>query len=257
MSETPLVAELWFAVPPDLDDPTLLDALRVIAPDAERQSGSLVVPHAPTLNGEPSLLTMIMVASPLSVDGKQLPDPSQTWDWAEADEVVARCRTSILVSEMFAGAADPGERVSALAAVVRILVERTRPELVSWPLSQRVTPPEPDAGDLDGMINIRLFTVAGDETALVMDSLGLHVFGLPDVQCHFRDREPGEIAALLHSTATYLFEAGDVIADGNTISGLDGTGAYVCRREPALIAPKRTVLDVDLGDPYAAGVRDR
>ena len=75
---------------------------------------------------------------------------------------------------------------------------------------------------LRGVINIRLFTVAGDESALVMDSLGLHIFGLPDVQCHFRDREPAEIAALLHSTATYLFDAGDVIADGNTISSLDG-----------------------------------
>ena len=90
-----------------------------------------------------------------------------------------------------------------------------------------------------------------------MDSLGLHLFGLPDVQCHFRDREPGEIAALLHSTATYLFDAGDVIADGNTISSLDGDSTYVCRRERSLVAPARTVLDIDLGDPYAAGDRDR
>ena len=58
---------------------------------------------------------------------------------------------------------------------------------------------------------------------MVMDTLGLHVFGLPDVQCHFRDREPGEIATMLFSTAVYLFRSGDVIADGNTISGPQGT----------------------------------
>ena len=101
-----------------------------------------------------------------------------------------------------------------------------------------------------------MFSVSAT-TRLVMDTLGLYVFGLPDVQCHFRDREPGEIAALLFATGVYLFEAGDVIADGNTISGPDGDGRLVCRREPALIAPAREVLDIDLGDPYAAGDRGR
>ena len=86
----------------------------------------------------------------------------------------------------------------------------------------------------------------------VLDSLGLHVFGLPDVQCHFVDREPGEIAALLHSTASYLFDAGDVIADGHTISGLDGSGA-TCAGGAALVEPARTVLDIDLGDAVRRG----
>jgi len=31
----------------------------------------------------------------------------------------------------------------------------------------------------------------------------------------------------------------------------------VCFHEPALLAPSRQVIDVDLGDPYAAGQRDR
>ena len=60
---------------------------------------------------------------------------------------------------------------------------------------------------------------------MVLDTLGLHVFGLPDLQCHFRDRDPGEIAGLLYATALYVFDSGDVIADGNTISGPDGDGA--------------------------------
>jgi hypothetical protein len=258
MSESPsLVVELWYAEAPDLADPQLLDELRVIAPAAERQEGSLVVPHGTAVDGVPPLLTAIVAASPVGEGGKQLPEVSQTWDWPGADEALDRCRAAALVSEMFADGFDAEERVSALAAVVRILSRLTHPVLISWPLSQRVVDPDRDADDLDGVINIRLFTVAGDESALVMDSLGLHIFGLPDVQCHFHGREPAEIAALLHSTATYLFDAGDVIADGNTISSLDGVETYVCRRERALVAPARTVLDVDLGDPYAAGERDR
>ena len=83
------------------------------------------------------------------------------------------------------------------------------------------------------------------------------VFGLPDVQCHFWDRQPGEIAPLLFATAVYLFQSGDVIADGNTISGPWADERLVCLHEPALLAPSRRVIDIDLGDPYAAGRRDR
>jgi hypothetical protein len=251
------VVELWYAEAPDITDPRLLDELRVIAPAAERQADSLVVPHGAALDGVPPLLTAVVPASPVGEGGRQLPEVTQTWDWPGADEAVERCRSAVLVSEMFADGFDAEERVSALTAVLRVLSRLTRPVLISWPLSQRVVDPEADADELDGVINIRLFTVAGDESALVMDSLGLHIFGLPDVQCHFRDRAPAEIAALLHSTATYLFASGDVIADGNTISSLDGDGIYRCRRERSLVAPSRTVLDIDLGDHYAAGERDR
>ena len=97
---------------------------------------------------------------------------------------------------------------------------------VSWPHSQKVSDPETlAADDVDGIVNVRFFTVAGDDEAMVLDTLGLHVFGLPDLQCHFRDRDPGEIAGLLYATALYVFDSGDVIADGNTISGPDGDGA--------------------------------
>jgi hypothetical protein len=258
VAESPsLVVELWYAEAPDLADPLLLDELRVIAPAAERQAGSLAVPHGTAVEGVPPLLTAVVAASPVGEGGKQLPEVSQTWDWPGADEALDRCRSAVLVSEMFADGFDAEERVSAMTAVLRVLCRVTHPVLINWPLSQRVVDPERAADDLDGVINIRLFTVAGDESALVMDSLGLHIFGLPDVQCHFQDREPAEIAALLHSTATYLFDAGDVIADGNTISSLDGVETYVCRRERALVAPARPVVDIDLGDPYAAGDRDR
>ena len=42
---------------------------------------------------------------------------------------------------------------------------------------------------------------------------------------------------MLFATAVYLFDAGDVIEDGNTISEPDGEGRYVCRRETALLDP--------------------
>jgi len=252
----PLIMELWYAEDaPDVEDPRLLEALRRFSPDAESQMESVVVPHG---DGSAPLLTVIMPGSPLGAGGKTLPDVSQTWDWEEAEASVAHCRCSLLVTEMFGDDGTPQERWNAMSGVVAELCELTHPTVISWPQSQRVGDPDLfAAGDLDGLINVRYFSIANDPGAMVMDTLGLHVFGLPDVQCHFRNREPAEIATMLFSTAAYLFRSGDVIADGNTISGPRGDERLVCFREPALLEPRRPVIDVDLGDPYAAGRRDR
>jgi Domain of unknown function (DUF4261) len=256
LSQTaPLVVELWYAEAPDLGDPRLVRALRSQWPTTELQLESIVVPH-----GDPPspLLTVIMTASPLGEGGKTPPDVSQTWDWAGAQAAVSATRRSLLVTEMFGDGRTPQERWGAMSRVVAELARLTRPTVLSWPQSQRVRDPELFVpGDLDGLINVRYFSVSNDPGAMVMDTLGLHVFGLPDVQCHFRNRKPAEIATMLFSTAAYLFRSGDVIADGNTISGPEGDERLVCFHEPALLEPSRQVIDVDLGDPYAAGPRDR
>jgi hypothetical protein len=264
MTETPgapslsLIAELWYADVPDLDDPAVLAALRAVSPATEAQDGSLTVPHPLADPDRPPLLTVVVPGSPLGRDGKTLPDVSQTWDWAEAEAAVASCRASVLVTEMLIEGHGAAERVSSLGEVVAVLVARTGPRALHWARSQRVSDPTAfGAGDLDGIINVRMFGDARDEGVLAMDTLGLHVFGLPDVQCHFRERKPGEVAELLFATAVYLFDAGDVIEDGNTISGTDGEGRYVCHREASLLDPARLVVDVDLGEPWAAGRPDR
>ena len=251
----PLIVELWYEELPDLGDPLLLQALRSRWPATELQLESIVVPHG----GPPApLLTVIMPGSPLGQDGKTLPDVGQTWGWQTAEAAVSACRRSLLVSEMFGDGRTPQERWDAMSGVVSELAQFSDPAVLSWPQSQRVGNPKLfTAGDLDGLINVRYFSIANDPGVIVMDTLGLHVFGLPDVQCHFRDREPGEIATMLFSTAVYEFQYGDVIADGNTISGPWPDERLRCFHEPALLAPSRRVIDVDLGDPYAAGRRDR
>lgn len=253
-----LVAELWYAIAPDLTDPALLAGLRTISPATEVQQDSLAVPFGGADQGGPRpLLTVVLPGSPLGVDDKSLPDVSQTWDWA-AEEALREARASVLVTEMFADAHPAADRVAALTGVVAALVAGTAPLAVSWPTSQRVSDPAaPAAGGLDGLLNVRLFSVSATGEEQVMDTLGLAPFGLPDVQCHFRGLDPGELAGVLFSTATYVFEDGDVISDGDTISGPQGDEHWVCRHEDALVALPRTVIDIDPGEPFAAGRRDR
>ena len=286
-----LVAELWYAEAPDLADPLLLEGLRAVSPGTEAQDGSLVVPYdggerptrplpevsrprsasdesaaggvggrPPSGHGSPTtpLLTLVLPGSSLGDHGKALPDTTQTWDWPDADAALEGARASLLVVESSGEAYAARDRVAALVGVVRALTVATRPVAVSWPTSQRVSDPaEPGADGLGGLLNVRFFTVADDEDERVMDTRGLAPFGLPDVQVHFRDLDPGRLAGLLYATGAYLLEEGDVVEDGNTISGLDPDEHWPCHHEDALVAPPRRVLDVDPGDPYAAGRRAR
>ena len=266
-----LVAELWYAEAPDLTDHLLLEGLRAVSPGTQAQDGSLVVPYdgaeVPARldppddgDGHPAqpLVSLVLPGSSLDEQDKTLPDTTQTWDWPGADEALASARSSVLVLEMFADSYGARDRVAALVGVVRALSVATRPLAVSWPTSQRVSDPEEVGTDgLGGLLNVRLFTVADDEDERVMDTRGLSPFGLPDLQVHFRDLDPGRLAGLLYATAGYLLEEGDVIADGNTISGLQGDEHWRCEHEDALVAPARRVVDIDPGDPYAAGRRAR
>ncbi len=257
-----LIAELWYDEVPDLSDPRLLAALQEVSSQAELQDGSITVPHpAVTMeleNGTVPLLTAVLTGSALGHDDKQLPDVSQTWDWAEAGEALARATGSVLVTELLATAFPPQARVTGLMSVIRVLVEQTKPLAIFWPNSQRVTDPTTfDPDGLDGVLNVRYFSVGSDDRTMVMDTLGLDLFELPDVQCHYRDFKPADVATMLYNTAVYVFIEGDVIDDGHTISGLRGDEHFVCRHEEALVGPPRTVLDVDLGEPFAAGVRER
>jgi Domain of unknown function (DUF4261) len=266
-----LVAELWYAAAPDLGDHLLLEGLRAVSPGTQAQDGSLVVPYdgaeVPPRTDTPAggdgqpvqpLVSLVLPGSSLDQEGKTLPDTSQTWDWPEADEALSSVRSSLLVLEMFGGAYGARDRVAALVGVVRAMSVATGPLAVSWPTSQRVTDPaEPAADGLGGLLNVRLFTVADDEDERVMDTRGLAPFGLRDLQVHFRDLDPARLAGLLYATAGYLLEEGDVIGDGDTISGLTADEHWRCHHEQSLVAPRRAVLDIDPGDPYAAGRRAR
>lgn len=259
----PLLAELWYVVAADLSEPSLVNALRAVAPGTEAQSDSITVPHgAVTGANSVPLLTAVLPGSELGHNGKARPDAGQTWDWQAAETTLAQCQASVLVTELsLSGTAlpefTPQQRVTAVNSVVHVLIEHTAPAAVHWPSSQRVSDPgafDPQA--LDGVLNVRLFSVGNDDGAMVMDTLGLDLFDLPDLQCHFKDFDAAEVAAMLFSTAVYVFDEGDVIDDGHTISGPRGDEHFECRHELSLLDPKRVVIDVDLGAAFAAGERD-
>lgn len=200
------------------------------------------------------------------------PDPDkytealqQSWSFRNAGEVLETCGHSCLFSDMMSAALPQYQRRHLLAEGLLAVLECIRVDAVYFVETQQfmspahllaeLATPQQRANPTTGFLNVRFFNVANSPGDMVMDTLGLAPFGLTDLQMHFRGLEPNDAARVLHATASYVFERGDVIENGHTIQGRVPDERWACRQEDSLLEPKRAVLDINPGTPYAAGRR--
>jgi hypothetical protein len=189
----------------------------------------------------------------------------QTWDWENVGDVVSKCHHRALITDLLATRLDRHSRLELMQKVIQALLSIIDCEAIHWRPSQKMVNPQaflhnqtaPDPDPLYGALNVRLFNIQ-DSTppAFVMDTMGLAVLGLPDIQCHFTGLAPEAIANLLYSLGYYLLDKGDVINDGETVQGLTLDDRWECQHEVALVAPERDILDINPGKLYAVGDRD-
>ncbi len=191
-------------------------------------------------------------------------DLGQSWGFPEAREVVGRCRHSVLVTDLMSSPLDYKERIGLFQGVLAGVLEVVPALAVHWrPTGQFIDPRRyleayREGGSsrfLAGSLNVRFYNISNSPGDMMMDTLGLAALGLPDLQCHFRDLEPGRVASLLSNTSYYIFDRGDVIEDGHTVEGLPDGSRWQCQHEVSLLQPPRVVLDLDPGPPHAAGGR--
>lgn len=122
-------------------------------------------------------------------------------------------------------------------------------------------------------VNVRFFNVQGKEDK-VIDTLGMSLLKLPDLQYHFRPQpseddtrqmDPNWVVHHAYNMATYILKNSPsvnerfIIKNGETIDGIrEGQLApdifWRCQYEDALIQPRRLVLDICMNE-YAAGER--
>lgn len=108
-------------------------------------------------------------------------------------------------------------------------------------------------------VNVRFFNIV-ETSDMLVDTLGMGVLLLPDMQYHFHDMEPKWIVSHAYDTALYIFENDNPIQAGDRIDGIiDGKNSnriqWECQYEHALVQPSREVLDINMGE-YAAGIRE-
>jgi len=221
-----LIAELCYDRIPDLDGEVILAAARVLHPGIEllppEDAGGPMMFAFPDLahtfaDGVSAALMVAVLSGTGPGPGRDL---SQTWDWAEAAQVLQASPHTLLVSELIGRVHPPRQRVEAFGAVVDSIIAMTEPSATWWPSSGRaMAPGDAVSTRLRGLVNVRMFNNTAPPAGIFMDTIGLHALGLPDVEINFGDFKPDQIAGMLYDLAGYLVD-GNEIHDGHTVQGL-------------------------------------
>jgi Domain of unknown function (DUF4261) len=258
---SPVLVELLFEGEPAIDGTALAAGVAARADTAtELVPGpplGIAFPEWPVQFADGSAPLVVWLMEPGEMtrpDGWIEQTMRQTWAWDAAPEVVARCRSSILVADLMAGPLHQRARLPLYHAVLATLVESSRPQALHWIKGERFMEPEAYLRDVaadplafESTVNVRYVTLSDRPGEQLMDTVGMAPFGLPDIQALFTTLDPPWVAGKLLSVAAYVFEHGDVIEDGHTIPGFREDESWRCAHELALMGPEREVLDIDVG----------
>lgn len=262
--------ELLFEAAYDLADPGIRAAIRAACPHAETPGGGapIAVFHrdAPIglADGSVCAQTAILGTDAIVDPSAYAPLLEQSREWPEAGAALGRARRSLLVTDLMSSSLAAPRRLEVFQRTLAAVVARTKPVAIAWHAAGKLVEPASFLGAMASddpadrvlhALNVRLFNVGNDPGVCVMDTMGLGALMLPDLQLHFRDLDLNDVARHLFNSAYYIFQKGDVIADGNTIDGVPRGRKWRCQREASLVGPSRVVLDLDPGPPWAAGNR--
>jgi hypothetical protein len=264
--------ELLFDDDYDLTRPELHAELRARCPSADVQPGrgpiALFHRDAPIQLKDAVICaqTAILGTDSLVASDQHEPALQQTRDWPAARDVVARAKRQLLVTDLMTSSLPAPRRLEVFQRALAAVVHAMRPSAIAWTAAGKVVDPSRFLAAMDSAdpmdrlllaLNVRMFNVGNRPGETVMDTMGLASLGLPDLQVHSAGLEPNDIALHLFNSAHYVFEKGDVIADGQTIDGIPRGTKWRCQHEASLVGPSRVVLDIDPGPPFAGGDRHR
>lgn len=194
---------------------------------------------------------------------------SQMWACMEQrDSILSQCRHAVLAHDMLGGGLPMQSRANLLMDFLEALVElypgcQAVYCINSGKLILAETVRQHSAEGLERyiqyIVNARFFNISGTQDDHVVDTLGLSLLYIEDLQYHFHGMDPNWVVGHAYSLASYLLHGEKPMEDGDSIDGitqgrLDPEVRWPCRYEEALIQPKRPVLDVEMGE-YAAGRR--
>ena len=223
------------------------EALHFALPDFSSRVGDQKVP----------LQLAVMALEGIGVD-ELAASLRQSWTWPDAGEVAAHCRASLTLSDFYGAGIDRRIRLAVFHGALSSLLESLPVRAVQWLPSQQVVEPGAYLARLaagDGLrgsaLNVRRFrTQTGDGQALqVMDTMGLHAFGLPDLQVRFSGLDSARVEDWLYSHAGRLFEEGERFVFQEGLVGPDNVEVWRFRPADASAPPERRVLDLGPGDP--------
>ncbi|GAA4313330.1 DUF4261 domain-containing protein [Nibribacter koreensis] len=177
----------------------------------------------------------------------------QNWHWEEATHIAQQCNYEIFISDLMSRSLDYKVRADLYLNFLGALIKVTNPQAIHSLNCQKLILPEDlvldsatrNREDLHGLVNVRLFNINdGQEGEILMDTIGMHSLGLPDLQIKFTGLDENEVAGLLWNYAYYIYENGDVIKSGNTLQGLSEASKWKSEKQPSLVDPERIVINI-------------
>lgn len=178
---------------------------------------------------------------------------SQTWSWPEGQDLLGRVFHQVTLADHISDGMAYQQRLALFQVALYSLVDDLKPIGLQWHETGQLIDPKvyldnvPGQDDYDllyGPINVRYYSVKGDEDKKLMDTLGLAALGLVDIQCYFAGFDIEEMADTLYKYGSYVFWNGDVIKDGHTIEGLEAYEKWGARHEISQLEPRRAVLNI-------------
>ena len=241
--------ELLYPDEPIIDAARLLDSLRTRLGQVDRIKGlandfAYVAHDVQVPIGDMQTSAQVAI-SPTEIDYDPALAASSldyTWDWPGARFTVARAKRSMIVSDFLARALPPADRLRLLIETVRAVARIVPPLAIDWKPAQKIVDPRSGLAASTLPFNVRYFTFPTEPGRALMDTRGLDVLGLPDVQCSFESMSPRDVATHLYSIASTLVMDGP-LPDGQVMPSADGR-RWVCRRASAVVPPNREVLDL-------------
>jgi Domain of unknown function (DUF4261) len=261
--------ELLARNPIEIDGSALLHALAKRLGRVEAKGHMFFLEDFPVQFREGAIPAQLALLGPVGPSAKRTDDVTkalqQSWAFRSAAQVYETCSHMQLLANMMSSPLSHQVRRKIICNGLLALLETTQVDLIYWAPTQQMLAPADiverysDPHELDnplyGFLNVRFFNISNSNGDMLMDTLGLNALGLTDFQIHYRGLDPDSIARFLYNLGAYAFEKGDVIDDGHTVDGVDKKSRWTLRHEDSLIEPQRVVLDVDPGQPFAAGNR--
>lgn len=192
---------------------------------------------------------------------------AQMWECPESEKILEECKYHILAADFLGNAMDYKDRAEMVMDFAEALVELfPQCEAVLFQNSYKMFRPDEIANHqiakedrfIYFAVKARLFNVEGTGEQVV-DTVGMGILGLPDVQYHFRNFDPNQVVNHAYNIASYIYDKNCPIKSGDVIDGLkDGRLSrevmWKCQFEESIVEPKRPLLDICMGE-YAGGGR--
>ena len=193
---------------------------------------------------------------------------SQMWDCPESSRILEECQYHICAIDGMAYMLPHKDRANLDMDYLEALVELfPECEAVYFQNSGKLFAREKVAAHVFSgedrfihfAVNARFFNIEGTNEHII-DTLGMGLLGLPDVQYHFHDFDPNWIVYHAYNLASYICGGEKRIEDGDHIDGIkdgeiDVDIRWRCHYENSMIQPDRPVIDICMNE-YAAGKRD-